>query len=154
MQSYDELVREAALRIKEIMPWDLRGMIDSGNPVLLLDVREPSEFAVAHIPGSVNVPRGVLEQACEWDYEETLPRLAAREEVDIVVICRSGKRSLLAADRMREMGFERVFSLKLGVRGWNDFEQPVEDMAGKSIDVDEAEILLAPRVRADQKRPA
>ncbi|HQT25954.1 MAG TPA: rhodanese-like domain-containing protein [Burkholderiales bacterium] len=154
MPSYDELVKEASLRVKEIYPWDLRDMIASGSPLLLLDVREPSEFSAVHIPGSVNVPRGVLEQACEWDYEETLPQLASRQELDIVVICRSGKRSLLAADRMLEMGFAHVVSLKTGVRGWNDFEQPLANMEGEFMDADDADLLLSPKPRADQKRPA
>lgn len=153
MSSYDELVRDAASRVKEIQPWDLRDLIASGSSILLLDVREPAEFSSLHIPGSVNVPRGVLEQACEWDYEETVPLLAQRQDIDIVVICRSGKRSLLAADRMQGMGFSRVASLKSGVRGWNDFEQPLENSQGASMDADEAEILLAPNLRADQRRP-
>ena len=40
---------------------------------MLLDVREPYEFDAMHIPNSVNVPRGILESACEWDFEETIP---------------------------------------------------------------------------------
>ena len=62
--------------------------------------------------------RGVLEQSCEWDYDETVPELAAGREQEIVVICRSGKRSVLAADMMLRMGFGNVVSLKTGVRGW------------------------------------
>ena len=153
MKRYDELVQEALARVKEIQPWDLRDAMVSGRELLLLDVREPAEFAMLHIPGSLNVPRGVLEQACEWDYEETVPRLAAGRDLDIVVICRSGKRSVLAADRMREMGFSDVSSLRTGVRGWNDFEQPLVDGDGEPVDADSAEELLAPRLRTDQRKP-
>ena len=153
MKRYDELVQEALARVKEIQPWDLRDAMVSGRALLLLDVREPAEFAMLHIPGSLNVPRGVLEQACEWDYEETVPRLAAGRVLDIVVICRSGKRSVLAADRMREMGFSDVSSLRTGVRGWNDFEQPLVDGDGEPVDADSAEELLAPRLRTDQRKP-
>ncbi len=153
MKRYDELVQEALARVKEIQPWDLRDAMVSGRELLLLDVREPAEFAMLHIPGSLNVPRGVLEQACEWDYEETVPRLAAGRDLDIVVICRSGKRSVLAADRMREMGFSDVSSLRTGVRGWNDFEQPLVDGNGAPVDADSAEELLASRLRTDQRKP-
>ena len=153
MKRYDELVQEALARVKEIQPWDLRDAMVSGRELLLLDVREPAEFAMLHIPGSLNVPRGVIEQACEWDYEETVPRLAAGRDLDIVVICRSGKRSVLAADRMREMGFSDVSSLRTGVRGWNDFEQPLVDGDGEPVDADSAEELLAPRLRTDQRKP-
>ena len=153
MKRYEELVLDASSRVKELWPWDLRDLISSGRPILLLDVREPHEFSRLRIPGSVNVPRGVLEQACEWDYDETVPLLALGTDLDIVVICRSGKRSVLAADRMREMGFDRVASLKTGLRGWNDFEQAVENAEGQLVDPDEAELILAPSPRGEQRRP-
>ncbi|MCK9353026.1 MAG: rhodanese-like domain-containing protein [Gallionella sp.] len=153
MKRYDDLVAEALMRVKEIMPWDLSRALASGSKPLLLDVREPAEFAMLRIPGSINVPRGVLEQSCEWDYDETLPELAAGRDQEIVVICRSGKRSVLAADMMLQMGFSNVVSLKTGVRGWNDFEQPMEDAAGNSIDADAGDELLAPRVRPEQRKP-
>lgn len=153
MMSYDDLVAEALTRVKEIMPWDLSRTLAAGSQPLLLDVREPGEFAMLRIPGSINVPRGVLEQSCEWDYDETVPELASGREREIVVICRSGKRSVLAADVMQRMGFANVVSLKTGVRGWNDFEQPMEDAAGNVIDADAGDELLAPRVKPEQRKP-
>ena len=64
---------------------------------LVLDIREPYEFDFMLIDGSHNVPRGVLESACVWDYEEIIPELVTAREREIVVVCRSGHRSLLAA---------------------------------------------------------
>lgn len=153
MESYDDLVDEAIARVKEVMPWDLSRAIAAGNKPILLDVREPSEFAILSIPDSINVPRGVLEQSCEWDYDETMPELAARRDQEIVVICRSGKRSVLAADTLLKMGYTNVVSLKTGVRGWNDNEQPLVNATGEIVDADAGEELLAPRVRADQRKP-
>ena len=153
MSRYDDLVAEALARVKEIMPWDLSRSLAAGTKPVLLDVREPAEFAMLRIPGSINVPRGVLEQSCEWDYDETVPELAAGREREIVVICRSGKRSVLAADMLLRMGYANVVSLKTGVRGWNDFEQPLVDGADKALDVDAADVLLAPRVRPEQRKP-
>jgi rhodanese-related sulfurtransferase len=120
---------------------------------MLLDVREPAEFALLRIPGSINVPRGVLEQSCEWDYDETVPMLAAGREMEIVVICRSGKRSALAADVMQQMGYTHVVSLRTGVRGWNDFEQPLLGDDGNLVDADTADTLLAARLRPEQRQP-
>ena len=153
MSRYDDLVAEALTRVKEIMPWDLSRLLASGGRPVLLDVREPAEFALLRIPGSINAPRGILEQSCEWDYDETVPLLAAGHELDIVVICRSGKRSALAADVMQRMGFTSVVSLKTGVRGWNDFEQPLEGSTGKLIDADTCDALLAPRLKSEQHKP-
>jgi rhodanese-related sulfurtransferase len=149
---YADLLDDARRRVREIQPWELREELDRGRPLLLIDVREPDEFAGARIPGSINVPRGVLEQACEWDYDETVPDLAGRRDRPIAVVCRSGRRSLLAADTMQRLGFVEVVSLKTGVRGWNDFEQPLVDGEGRVVDGDDAERLLAPRLRADQRR--
>ena len=152
MKRYDDLVAEALTRVKEIMPWDLSRKLSADNR-LLLDVREPAEFDALRIPGSINVPRGVLEQSCEWDYDETVPELAAGREREIVVICRSGNRSALAADVMLKMGFTNVVSLKTGVRGWNDFEQPLENGTANHLDADTADGLLVPRLRPEQHKP-
>jgi len=105
-------------------------------------------------PAAINVPRGILEQSCEWDFDETLPLLAAGRGLDIVVICRSGYRSALVADVMRQMGYTSVVSLKSGVRGWNDSDQPLVDAAGKPVDGDTAEEMLGPHLRPDQRNPA
>ncbi|MGC2048695.1 MAG: rhodanese-like domain-containing protein [Gallionella sp.] len=153
MKSYDDLVADALLRVKELMPWDLSRLLAGGSRPVLLDVREPAEFLMLHIPGSINVPRGVLEQSCEWDYDETMPLLAAGRELQIVVVCRSGKRSALAADVLLSMGYTNVVSLKTGVRGWNDYEQPLVDGTDNPVDADTADVLLGPRLRPDQHKP-
>jgi rhodanese-related sulfurtransferase len=153
MKRYVDLIADAQQRVREIHPWDLSKQLLRDQGTLLLDVREPMEFARVRIPGSINVPRGVLEQACEWDFDETVPDLAARRTRSIVVVCRSGSRSVLAADVMQQMGFPDVASLRTGVRGWNDFEQPLVDADGRTVDTDAAERLLAPNLRDEQRRP-
>jgi len=153
MKRYSDLVADALTRVKEIQPWDLSKQLAAGQKPILLDVREPAEFATLHIPGSINVPRGILEQSCEWDFDETLPLLASGRELDIVVICRSGYRSALVADVMQQMGYTSVVSLKSGVRGWNDYDQPLEDGAGSAVDGDSAEEKLAPNLRQEQRKP-
>lgn len=153
MKRYADLLADALRRVREIMPWDLARQLAGDRPPLVLDVREPSEYAQARISGSINVPRGVLEQSCEWDYDETVPELAGNRKREIVVVCRSGKRSVLAADVMQQMGYTNVISLKLGVRGWNDAELPLEDGNGNALDPDAVDELLAPRVRPEQRKP-
>lgn len=153
MKKYTDLVAECLAEVKEIMPWDLAEQLRQPQPPLLLDIREPAEFDALHIPGSVCVPRGILESAADWDYDDTVPALAGGRGRAIVVICRSGNRSALAAHTLQRMGFAHVVSLKTGVRGWNDFEQPLVDKDGQAVDIDAADELLTSRVRPEQRRP-
>lgn len=147
-----DLVGECAAHVQEIMPWDLVERLAANSP-LLLDIREPYEFDAMHVAGSLNVPRGILETACEYGYEETVPRLAAAREREIVLICRSGNRSILAAWVMQQMGYRNVYSLKTGLRGWNDFEQPLVNHAGEPVDLEDADAYFTPRLRPEQLAP-
>ncbi|EXJ15275.1 rhodanese-like domain-containing protein [Imhoffiella purpurea] len=153
MKNFLELIKKCLSDIKEIMPWDLADRVAENPDLLIVDVREPDEYAAMHIPGSVHVPRGILESACEWDYEETLPELVQARDREVVVVCRSGYRSVLAAHSMVVLGYSNVASLKTGLRGWKDFEQPLVDGDGKEIDLDDADVYFTPRLRPEQRRP-
>ncbi|WP_338109276.1 rhodanese-like domain-containing protein [Prosthecochloris ethylica] len=148
--TYDDMLGRCRERVREIMPWDLAERLGTVQVPLLLDIREPFEFQAMHIPGSINVPRGVLEAACEWDFEETVPELVKARNRDVVVICRSGRRSLLAADTLQNMGFASVVSLKTGLRGWNDYEEPFVDGNGKAVGEEDADRFFQPKVRPEQ----
>jgi rhodanese-related sulfurtransferase len=136
------------------MPWDMAARVAANPDLLIVDVREPYEFDAMHIKGSINVPRGILESACEWDYEETIPELVEARDREIVVVCRSGYRSILAAHAMQVLGYSNVVSLKTGIRGWKDNEEPLFDKAGASVDLDDADVYFTPVLRPEQMRPA
>ncbi len=149
MKRFTELVAETAERVNELFPWDLEEIMQE-REVMVLDVREPYEFEAMHIAGSLNVPRGVLETACEYDYEETLPELVAARDKEIIVVCRSGNRSVFVCDVMQQMGYSNVSSLKTGLRGWADYEQPMVTLNGESVSEDEADDFFAPNLRPEQ----
>jgi rhodanese-related sulfurtransferase len=153
MKNFIEMVRGCLSVVREIMPWDLEERLQENPELLILDVREPQEFEAMHIAGSINVPRGILESACEWDYEETIPELVQAREREVVVVCRSGYRSVLAAHSMQVLGYSNVASLQTGLRGWKDYDQPLEDGAGNDVDLDDADVYFTPRIRPDQMRP-
>ena len=153
MKKFLELIQDCLTDVGEIMPWDLEERLQENPGLMIVDVREPYEFEAMHIPGSLNIPRGILESACEWDYEETVPELVRARNREIVVVCRSGYRSVLAAHSMQVLGYSRVSSLKTGLRGWNDYEQSLVDAQGESVDLDDADAYFTPRVREDQMRP-
>ena len=153
MKNFLELIRNCLTDVREIMPWDLEERLAENSDVLVVDVREPDEFAAMHIDGSINIPRGILESACEWDYEETVPELVRARDREVVVVCRSGYRSVLAANSMQVLGYGKVASLKTGLRGWKDYEQPLVDGAGQDVDLDDADVYFTPKLRPEQQRP-
>ncbi|MDD2743130.1 MAG: rhodanese-like domain-containing protein [Rhodocyclaceae bacterium] len=153
MKNFLEIMKDRLIDVPELMPWDMASRREQNPDLLIIDVREPAEFAAMHIPGSLNVPRGVLESACDWGYEETLPELVEARDREIAVVCRSGYRSILAVYSMQLLGYKNAFSLKTGVRGWKDFEQPLVDSQGVDVDLDDADVYFTPNLRPEQIRP-
>lgn len=152
MKTFNDLVKECSVNVKEVFPWDVAERINDEN-VVIVDVREPYEYNAMHIKGSINAPRGILETACEYNYEETIPKLVNARNKEIIVVCRSGYRSIFAAHVMQEMGYQNVTSLKTGLRGWNEFEQPLYDKNEKVVDVDDADDYFTPQLRPEQLSP-
>ncbi|WP_121616083.1 sulfurtransferase TusA family protein [Virgibacillus halodenitrificans] len=87
---------------------DLQSKIESGENLTILDVREPAEFAFGHIPNAINIPLG--------DLEERMKELDKDNELH--VICRTGNRSDLAAQKLTEKGFPNVKNVIPGMSTW------------------------------------
>jgi rhodanese-related sulfurtransferase len=153
MKRFSQIIAETLPLIRELFPWDVESLMETEPKLLLLDVRERNEFETLHIRGSLNIPRGILETACEYGYEETEPQLASAREREIVVICRSGNRSALAALSMQVLGYQKVSSLKTGLKGWTDAELPLIDGDGNPVSVDDAEDFFIPRLSPEQLPP-
>lgn len=121
----NDLVAAARRVIHEV---DAAGLAArSGTASVLIDVREPHEYAAGHLPGAINLPRGVLEfqvdahpaMACA-----TAPALADRGR-PILLYCRSGGRAALAAQSLAAMGFSDVRSIAGGIQAWVEAGLPV-----------------------------
>ena len=109
----DALIRQALERIRETDVAGARRLLAEG--ALLIDVREESEHAAGAIPGDRLVPRGVLE------FE--IGKLS-RPEQPILLYCRSGRRSALAADSLQGLGYAKVWSLAGGYLAWEAAGRP------------------------------
>src|SRR5499425_2554917 len=94
----------------EITPLELKSKMDRGDDYVLVDVREPEEYAIARIPGSRLIPLSTVP--------ERINELSSAD--DIVVHCRSGVRSAKAVDFMKQAGFRRVKNLVGGMLRWCD----------------------------------
>jgi rhodanese-related sulfurtransferase len=153
MDDYQRLVEKALKTVNEVTPWDLEEEIQKKTGLILLDIREQNEFDMMHIKRSIHVPRGVLEGACVWNYDDTVPKLAQARNQYIVVICRSGNRSALAVLTMQQMGFTKVHSLKMGIKGWNDNDFEMENANHTIVDIDQADKWLNRAVSEDKLAP-
>src|SRR5450759_5296316 len=98
----------------EITAVDLKARLDRGDDLLVVDVREPQEYQINRIPGSVLMPLGDVPKR----YNELDP------DREIVMQCKTGGRSAKAADFLRSVGFKRVLNLSGGVLGWIDKVDP------------------------------
>ena len=153
MQKLVDLLAERLKSVNEIMPWDMEEMMEADPDALVLDVREREEFDTMHVPDSLNVPRGIVESACEWGYEETEPELVQSRDRTVIVVCRSGYRSIMTAFNLQLLGFKNVYSLTTGLRGYNDYELPFVDIEEKPVDIEVADHFFANKILPYQMEP-
>jgi len=113
----DDTARDATSQVREITPADVKRMLERGEPCVYLDVREPNEFNLGHLPGAVHIPRGVLELRVE----AVVPR-----DARVVVYCSAGQRSKLAAETLEMMGYADVASMAGGLREYVPAGGPIE----------------------------
>jgi rhodanese-related sulfurtransferase len=108
-KNYYDLVREAKTRVAEVTAAESMKIVEEHPGTVIVDCREPNEAALGTVPGAVVIPRGILEQNIE--------RVASRDR-KVIVYCAGGNRSALAADTLREMGYEDVATMAGGFRAW------------------------------------
>ncbi len=113
-----DLVASAKKNIKEIQAQDALQLI---GQELVLDVREPQEYAAGRLPGAINIPRGVLEFQIG-----NHPQLGTAQNKPILVYCLSGGRSALAVEALQKLGFNGAVSLAGGFKSWVDAGHPTE----------------------------
>jgi sulfur-carrier protein adenylyltransferase/sulfurtransferase len=101
------------LNVPELTPAELKARQDRGDELFILDVREPHEYQICNLAGHL-IPLGELPRRVhELDSSQ-----------EIVVHCRSGKRSAQAVDFLRKAGFRKVLNLKGGILAWSDEVDP------------------------------
>jgi adenylyltransferase/sulfurtransferase len=100
--------------VPEVTPRELADRLRRGDEVDVVDVREPHEWEIAHIPGARLVPLATLTEA--------LPTLDSAR--DIVVHCKSGARSARAVRQLQAAGYRRVWNLAGGITRWSDEVDP------------------------------
>ncbi|MDQ3384627.1 MAG: rhodanese-like domain-containing protein [Actinomycetota bacterium] len=123
-KSASELVGAAKAKVQELTPEQVAAELERGDAVLV-DLREGPELeASGRIPGSVHVPRGMLEFRAD-------PTSSYHEEAldpgrRVILHCASGGRSALAAATLQEMGYTDVAHLDGGITRWAEEGRPTE----------------------------
>ncbi|HEX6389790.1 MAG TPA: ThiF family adenylyltransferase, partial [Solirubrobacteraceae bacterium] len=113
-----EVIRQIKSQVEEVDPAQVSEHL--GNGIVLVDVRESTEWDAGHIPGAKHVPRGYLESRIEG-------AAGVDRSQEIVLYCASGQRSALAANTLREqLGYENVASMNGGITLWKDRGYAVE----------------------------
>jgi rhodanese-related sulfurtransferase len=118
-----DLVRAARERVENLGPAEVAAELDAPDAVLV-DVREPGEqLADGTIPGALSAPRGMLE----FHADPTSPYHLAALTPDrrVILHCKSGARSALAAAALADLGYTRVAHLDGGLAAWRDAGRPV-----------------------------
>lgn len=110
MKTVHDLVQEAKRHIHETPLQDCDEAIRQAD--LLIDVREADEFHAGHLPGAVNVPRGILEFKLtnDPDFED--------RNLNVVLYCKNSGRSALSAAAMKSMGYAHVQIIEGGIEAW------------------------------------
>lgn len=120
MKSFQQYVSDI---VKDVREADVTALADALNaPCLVIDIREPAEWEEGVIPSAVCCPRGILES----NIIALLQHNAEKEEVlPVYLYCRSGARSVLAAQSLQNMGIHRCYSVKGGYQAWQSAGLPV-----------------------------
>ena len=109
-EGFLNLVRDAKKRIQEEDVRTTKKKLDAGEKMILVDVREESEWARGHIPNAIHLGKGIIER----DIEKAIPEKGAT----VVLYCGGGFRSALAAENLQKMGYTNVISMDGGWREW------------------------------------
>jgi rhodanese-related sulfurtransferase len=119
-----DFVRAAKSCVTEITPAELKAKLDSKEDLVLVDVREHSEFEHGHIGGAHLVPRGIIEAAADTSYPKHYPPLSGARDQQIVIYCATSGRSAMAAAVLQMMGFKKVLNLAGGYARWESEGMP------------------------------
>lgn len=109
MKTAQQLYAEAKGRVAEVTARETLDRMASGEPIVLIDIREQNEWNLGHAEGALYIGRGVLER----EIESRVPR-----DAQVVLYCANGNRSLLASQTLTEMGYTNVASMAGGFRDW------------------------------------
>ena len=119
-----DMIARAKAQIKTIDMQTFKKLVDSKKHGQIIDVREVSEYNAGHIPGAMNIPRGVIEFRI-WalvGYGEKM-----KKDMELILYCSSGSRCSLAARSLKELGLTNVTAVDMKLSNWQDAGYPLTE---------------------------
>jgi len=114
-----ELVHQTKKHVVQISPEDMKAIMDQEGDFYLLAICEKEEYIVGNIPGSINIPRGLLEfEISKESFWSDMGSIMPSKDYKIIVYCKTGGRGSLAAYSLQQLGYTDVASLHGGYKGW------------------------------------
>jgi rhodanese-related sulfurtransferase len=113
-----EMVAKTKASIKTVSAADVKAAIDKKENAVILDVRDPNEYAAGHLPGAINVSRGTLE----WGIWGKVPD----QNTKIYVYCKTAGRSTLATKTLNDLGYKNAVLMDAQFEDWIKADYPVE----------------------------
>jgi rhodanese-related sulfurtransferase len=118
----NELVAKAKSKLKTIDARTFKARLDAKSAGLVIDVREPAEYAEGHVPGAINLPRGQIEFKI-WPHLGYPEKLDTRKK--ITVYCGTGSRSILAAKSLQDLKLADVTAVDMKFEEWTKAKYPI-----------------------------
>jgi len=125
-KTFRQMVAEARSEVQVVSPQEAQQRVQQDSNAIVVDVREPTDLQpLGAIPGSVNVPLGVLPLRADHELPEHLrdQRLQDRER-QVITTCGGGGQAALAAKLLKDMGFTNVSMIDGGTSGWKNAGLP------------------------------
>ncbi len=125
-KTFMQMVGEAKAEVPSAAPKDVQARQQQG--ALVIDVQEPDGVkANGAIPGSMNIPLGVLPIKADTELPEGMREAQLQDrDQEIVVTCAAGGQAALGAKMLKDMGFTNVSYVEGGMRGWKEAGLPTE----------------------------
>ena len=129
----DTMVENAQKSVKTIAPKDVMQIMEGEDVFTLVDVRQKDEYYYGFIPGSVNIPRGSIEfNIAGEEFWENEGLYKPMSDETLILYCKKGKRSLLAAQTLMQMGYKKVMVID---GGWKNWEMSFPDFCDKNLEM-------------------
>ncbi len=118
-----QLLANAKKTIKSIDMEQFKIALDKHDFDMIIDVREPGEFAAGYIPGAINIPRGVIEFKI-WPYVGFPQQTDTSKK--LILYCKTSGRCSLAAKSLQDLGFTNVMAVNMKFVDWLKAGYPIE----------------------------